>query len=49
MYDPETAKLLRSAPELPGLDPDSLPQLLTGHYAQIVSMRLPLCQDSCRL
>ncbi len=40
MYDPETALLLRSAPGLPDLDPDSLPQLLTGHYAQIVSIRL---------
>lgn len=40
MYDPETASLLRSAPELPDLDPKNLPKLLTGHYAQIVSIRL---------
>jgi len=40
MYDPETASLLRSAPELPDLNPNDLPRLLTGHYAQIVSMRL---------
>ena len=40
MYDPETASLLRSAPKLPDLDPSDLPQLLTGHYAQIVSIRL---------
>ncbi|WP_022951212.1 DEAD/DEAH box helicase [Leucothrix mucor] len=40
MYDPETAALLRSAPELPNLIPDNLPQLLTQHYAQIVSIRL---------
>lgn len=40
MYDPETANLLRSAPEFPGLNPDDLPQILTSHYAQIVSMRL---------
>lgn len=40
MFDPETALLLRSAPQFPDLDPKDLPQLLTGHYAQIVSMRL---------
>ncbi|HGF7177553.1 TPA: DEAD/DEAH box helicase [Vibrio cholerae] len=40
MFDPETASLLRSAPEFPDLAPKDLPQLLTGHYAQIVSMRL---------
>jgi len=40
MYDPETAALLRSAPVLPNLSPNDLPQLLTGHYAKIVSIRL---------
>ncbi|GIU47590.1 DEAD/DEAH box helicase [Shewanella algidipiscicola] len=40
MFDPETATLLRAAPEFPDLDPEDLPQLLTSHYAQIVSMRL---------
>ena len=40
MFDPETAKLLRSAPGLLGLDPQDIPQLLTRHYAQLVSMRL---------
>lgn len=40
MFDPETASLLRSAPEFPDLAPEDLPQLLTSHYAQIVSMRL---------
>jgi hypothetical protein len=40
MYDPETAALLRSAPELPNLSPNNLPQLLTSHYARIVSIRL---------
>lgn len=40
MFDPETARLLRSAPELPGLNPNNIPQLLTGHFAQLVSMRL---------
>ncbi|EPV3841550.1 MULTISPECIES: DEAD/DEAH box helicase [Morganellaceae] len=40
MFDPETASLLRSAPEFPDLVPEDLPKLLTRHYAQIVSMRL---------
>lgn len=40
MYDPETAALLRSAPKLPNLNPANLPQLLTSHYAKIVSIRL---------
>jgi hypothetical protein len=40
MFDPVTAQLLRSAPELPGLDPDSIPQLLTMHYAELASARL---------
>ncbi|GGZ58379.1 DEAD/DEAH box helicase [Paraglaciecola chathamensis] len=40
MYDPVTAALLRSAPELPNLNPTDLPQLLTSHYAKIVSTRL---------
>jgi superfamily II DNA/RNA helicase len=40
MYDPETAKMLRSAPEFPDLNPNDLPKLLTNHYAQIISLRL---------
>lgn len=40
MFDPETATLLRSAPEFPDLNPNDIPQLLTSHYAHIVSMRL---------
>ncbi len=40
MYDPETARLLRSAPALDGIDPATIPQLLTSHYAKIVSARL---------
>lgn len=40
MYDPETATLLRAAPELPDLDPNDLPRLLTNHYARIISYRL---------
>jgi len=40
MFDADTASLLRSAPELPGLDPNELPAILTTHYAQLASMRL---------
>ncbi len=40
MFDPETSNLLRSAPELQGLDPNNIPQILTRHYAQLVSSRL---------
>lgn len=40
MFDPATAALLRSAPVLPGLDPNDIPQLLTSHYAELVSARL---------
>ncbi|GFM30267.1 DEAD/DEAH box helicase [Novosphingobium sp. PY1] len=40
MFDAATASLLRSAPELPGLDPDELPAILTTHYAELASIRL---------
>ena len=40
MFDPVTADLLRSAPALPGLDPNNIPRLLTRHYATLVSARL---------
>lgn len=40
MFDAVTAQLLRSAPAAPGLDPQSIPALLTQHYANLVSARL---------
>jgi superfamily II DNA/RNA helicase len=40
MFDPATAQLLRSAPPVPGLDPQNIPALLTRHYANLVSARL---------
>jgi len=40
MFDAATAALLRSAPVVPGLDPDDIPALLTRHYADLVSARL---------
>ena len=40
MFDATTAQLLRSAPPVPGLDPDDIPALLTSHFANLVSARL---------
>jgi len=40
MFDAKTASILRSAPEVPGLDPIDLPALLTYHYANLASVRL---------
>lgn len=40
MFDSATAQLLRSAPPVPGLDPENIPALLTRHYANLVSARL---------
>ena len=40
MFDAETARILRSAPALPGLDPNNLPAILTRHYAELASIRL---------
>lgn len=42
MFDDPTSELIRSAPELPGLDPNSLPKALTKAYAEIVAVRLRL-------
>lgn len=40
MFDALTSQLLRSAPDLPGLEASQIPQLLTRHYADLVSARL---------
>lgn len=42
MYDESTASLIRSAPELPGLDRESLPDQLSKAFAAIVSARIAL-------
>ena len=42
MFDDPTAELIRSAPELSGLDPNSLPKELTKIYSEIVAVRLRL-------
>ena len=44
MFDPVTAEFLRSAPALPGLDPELLPQLLTAQYAELVARRLRMTE-----
>lgn len=40
MFDPATAALLRSAPAVPGLNPESIPALLTREYANLAAARL---------
>jgi len=40
MFDPVTARLLQTAPPLEGLNPDSLPAILTRQYAELVAQRL---------
>ncbi|MGO3742241.1 DEAD/DEAH box helicase [Kerstersia sp.] len=40
MFDEPTSELIRSAPPLSGLDPESLPKTLTKAYAEIVAVRL---------
>lgn len=42
MFDDPTSELIRSAPELSGLDPNLLPKTLTKAYAEIVAVRLRL-------
>ncbi len=42
MYDPVTASLIRSAPDLPELDREELPDALSRAFAQIVSARVLL-------
>lgn len=40
MFDPQTVALIRSAPELDGLDLEALPSNITSAYAQIVAARI---------
>ncbi|ARE40941.1 ATP-dependent RNA helicase DOB1 [Rhodovulum sp. P5] len=44
MYDPDTAALIRSAPNLPELDLESLPDELSRAFAEIASARVLLRQ-----
>ncbi len=40
MFDPQTAQLIRGAPELPQLELERLPEQLTKAFAEIVAFRL---------
>ena len=40
MFDIETARLIRQAPPLRGVDPQTLPQQLTGIYTELTALRL---------
>jgi len=40
MFDATTAALLRSAPAVPGLNPELIPALLTAQYANLAAARL---------
>lgn len=44
MFDAETAALIRAAPPLQGVDPQLLPQELTGIYAELAGLRLRATQ-----
>lgn len=44
MFDAETAALIRAAPPLRGVDPQLLPQELTGVYAELAAIRLRASQ-----
>ena len=45
MYDESTASLIRSAPDLPDLDRERLPDQLSQAFAEIVSARIALRED----
>jgi hypothetical protein len=40
VFDPNSRKLLRSAPELPALDPSTLDELLTEAHIELATVRL---------
>ncbi|MFT8550366.1 MAG: DEAD/DEAH box helicase [Acetobacter okinawensis] len=44
MFDPSSRALLRQAPDLPGLDPETLDELLTAAHIELATARL-LSQD----
>lgn len=45
MYDETTADLIRATPELPDLDRENLPDLLSRSYAEIVAARVRVRED----
>ena len=40
MFDPSSRALLREAPDLPGLDPETLDELLTAAHIELATVRL---------
>lgn len=40
MFDPSSRVLLRQAPDLPGLDPETLDELLTAAHIELATVRL---------
>jgi ATP-dependent RNA helicase HelY len=40
MFDERTAALIREAPRLRGVDPQTLPQELTSIYAELTALRM---------
>ncbi|MFT8559522.1 MAG: hypothetical protein ABF719_06645 [Acetobacter sp.] len=40
MFDPSSRALLRQAPDLPGLDPETLDELLTAAHIELATVRL---------
>src|SRR5580704_1316448 len=40
MFDAETARFIRQAPPLRGVDPQTLPQELTAIYTELTTLRL---------
>ena len=40
MFDPSSRALLRQAPDLPGLDPEALDELLTAAHIELSTIRL---------
>lgn len=40
MFDPQSARLLQSAPAIPGVEPEDMPRLLTEIYSELVTSRV---------
>jgi hypothetical protein len=40
LFDPSSRALLRQAPDLPGLDPETLDELLTAAHIELATLRL---------
>ena len=49
MFDPSSRALLRQAPDLPGLDPETLDELLTAAHVELATVRLLSREDEPRV